>query len=91
MDIQDRLDVLLALAAELEIETRRADLGGDGGGLCAFKGRRVLFIDTAADVQTRYDKTLAALAALDETDRHFLPPIVRDDLDRQRRGPARPA
>ena len=59
-------------------------MGGGGGGLCRLKGRRVLFVDTAADLATRYDRTLAALAGLEEIDAHYLLPEVRQDIDRQR-------
>jgi hypothetical protein len=83
MDVQSRLDILLARAEELGIEVRRASLGGEGGGLCVIKGRRVLFVDTAADPGTRYDRTVSALARVPEVGERFLPPEVREDLEKE--------
>lgn len=82
MDVQARLDILLARAEEMGIEVRRVALGGEGGGLCVVKGRRVLFVDTLADPATRYDRTVAALAGVREAGDRFLPPEVREDLER---------
>ena len=84
MQLDVRLEALLGVAEQLDIEVRAEGLGGEGGGLCRLKGRRVLFVDTAADVATRYERTLAALAELPDLESWFLPPQVREDLDRQR-------
>jgi hypothetical protein len=85
MDISGRLDALLTLAESVGIELRPEPMGGAGGGLCRLKNHRVLFVDTAADLATRYDRTLAAMAGQPELDDHFLPPEVRNDIERQRR------
>lgn len=85
MDLQTRLDEMAALAEQVGVEIRREALGGDGGGLCVLRGRRVLFIDTLADLETRYDKTLAALAGLPEVDAHYVRPDLREEIDRMRR------
>ena len=82
MDPLNRLETLLSLADAIGIEIRRTALGGEGGGLCALRGQRVLFVDTAADVATQYEKTVAALAGIPEVQDRFLPPEVRDDLDK---------
>ncbi|QDV91481.1 hypothetical protein RAS2_25810 [Phycisphaerae bacterium RAS2] len=84
MDLHDRLDALLTLAEQLGLSIRRESLGGEGGGLCRIKGQSVLFLDTAADLETRYERTLAALAVHPGIDQHYLAPEVREDLDRQR-------
>jgi hypothetical protein len=84
MDLQSRFDALLALATEIGLTIRREPLGGEGGGYCMLRGRAVLFVDTMADLETRYERTLAALAPLPEVDRRYLPPEVREDLERQR-------
>ena len=84
MDLQARLDTLLAVAEEIGLDIRKEPLGGTGGGLCVLRGRRILFVDTAADLEERYDAVLAALAPLPALDQHFLPPEIRDDIDRQR-------
>lgn len=86
MDVQARLDALISLADELGIAVRLEALGGEGGGFCLIKGHRVLFIDTLADLETRYDRTVAALASLPELEHRFLAPEIRDDLERARAG-----
>ncbi len=83
MDIAGRLESLLQAAERLGIEVRAESMGSDGGGLCLLKGRRVLFVDTAADLATRYDRTLDALAGLPELQDLYLLPEVRADLERQ--------
>ncbi len=87
MDPAQRLDELLTLAAGLGLAIRKEPLGGEGGGLCKLRGALVLFIDTSADPQTRYENTLRALADLPGWDAHYLPPAIREDLDRLRAKP----
>jgi len=82
MDVQQRLDMLLAAAEEVGIEIRRVPLGGEGGGFCLLRGRQVLFVDTSADTATRYERTVAAMAGRPELQDRYLPPELRDDLDR---------
>lgn len=85
MDLQSRLEELLALAAEIGLEIRREPLGGAGGGYCVLRGKRVLFVDTLADLETRYEKTLAALAPLPEIDTHYIRPDIREEIETLRR------
>ncbi|MEK6643384.1 MAG: hypothetical protein AABZ08_05700 [Planctomycetota bacterium] len=84
MDLQTRLDILTGLAEELGLAIRREPLGGAGGGFCQIKGQRILFIDTMGDVETRYERTLEALAGLPEIEQRFVPPEIREDIIRQR-------
>lgn len=84
MDLEARLSELLRAAEEVGLTIQRVPMGGDGGGFCVVKGERRLFIDTMADSETRYERTLAALAPLPEMDKQYLRPEVREDLDRQR-------
>jgi len=84
MDLAARLEQLLRAAETAGIEVRAEPLGGRGGGLCTLKGHRVLFVDTSADLATRYDSTLGALAGVRELDSHFIPPAVRADLEQCR-------
>lgn len=84
MDLGQRLENLLTVAEEIGVDVRAEPMGGDGGGLCRLKGKLVLFVDTSADLATRYDRTLTAIATLPELDQRYLPPEVRDDVDRQR-------
>jgi len=85
LELEDRLDILLNLAEELGIALRREGLGGDGGGLCVLRGERILFVDTAADVETRYERTLAGLASLPELDDVYVRPEIREDIEAARR------
>jgi hypothetical protein len=84
MDHGAKLEALLELAEQLDITVRREPLGGEGGGLCHLRGQRVLFVDIQADLQTRFEKTAAALAGLPEVDQHYLLPELREELDRHR-------
>ena len=84
MDLGAKLEALLELAEQLDISVRREPLGGEGGGLCHLRGRRVLFVDIQADLQTRFEKTVAALAELPEVDQHYVLPELREELDKHR-------
>ncbi len=84
MDLSVRLESLLRVAEQLDVDVRAEPMGGEAGGMCRIKGRRVLFVDTAADLLTRYERTLAAVADLPDVEAWFLPPQVREDLDRVR-------
>lgn len=85
MDLQTRLDELIRIAEEIGLVIRRVPMGGDGGGFCVIKGERRLFVDTMADLETRYEHTLEAMAALPEIESHYLRPEVREDIDRLKR------
>lgn len=82
MDIERRLEELLEVVGQLGLEVRRESLSGSGGGLCVMKGRRVLFVDTAADLDERYERVLSAVAGLAELEQRYLSPDVREDLER---------
>jgi len=81
VELQSRLDTLLALAEELGIGIRPEPLGGDGGGLCMLRGRQILFVDTSADLETRYERTLIGLAPLPELDNLYVRPEIREDIE----------
>ncbi len=55
--------------------------------MCTLRGTRVLFVDTSADLETRYERTLAALANLKELEEVYIRPEVRQDLEAYRRRP----
>jgi len=84
MHLHDKLEALLELARQIGLTVRREAQSGDGGGYCVLKGRRILFVDTVAPVDVQYDKALAALALQPEIESRYLPPQIRDDLERQR-------
>ncbi len=85
MNFSQRFELLLELADRLGVQVRAEPLGGDGGGLCTLRGQQVLFVDTQADLQSRYEKTLGALAALGDLDKHYVLPEIRQDLQKYRR------
>ncbi len=82
MDLHARIDALLLAAEQIGLVVQKAPISGEGGGLCVVKGARRLFVDTLADAQTRYERTLEALAGVKEVEQLYLPPEVRDDLER---------
>lgn len=84
MDLETRLESLLTLAEELGLTVRREPLGGDGGGYCVLRNQRILFVDVTAELETRYERTLTALAPLPELDGRFIRPEIREDIERQR-------
>jgi hypothetical protein len=84
MDLTTRLEALLTLAEEIGLDVRAVPMGGEGGGLCRIRDRRILFVDTAADLATRYDRSLTALADLPELDERYLLPELRRDLESHR-------
>lgn len=83
-DFTAQLDEFIELCRRLGLEVRKEQLGGTGGGLCSVHGRRVLFIDLDADVATRLDRCLAALATVPEVDSIFITPALRERIDRLR-------
>lgn len=85
MDLSSRLEYLLTLVEQIGIDVRAEPMGGTGGGLCRLRGKQVLFVDTAADLEIRYEKTLAALAPLPELEDRFVLPEIRRDLELLRR------
>jgi hypothetical protein len=85
MDVGNRLEQLLRVAEEIGLDVRAEPMGGEGGGLCKLRGQRVLFVDTSADLLTRYEVTLAAMAPLPELDDRYLVPELRADVDKQRK------
>ena len=68
----------------LGVEVREGYLGGSGGGLCRIRGRRVVFVDLDADVASTLDVMVAALTALPEAEGVFLPPALRDLVDKHK-------
>lgn len=80
----DKLGHLLESCRAIGIVVRDESLGGDGGGLCRLRGQRVLFVDADDDDAGRYQKTVSALKDEPELEHMFLPPVIREDLQRLR-------
>ena len=77
-----QLDAALTMLARLGIEVREAHLGGQSGGLCMIRGRRVVFVDLDADAATQLERYVAALADLPELDQIYIPPALREPIER---------
>jgi len=84
MDPFAQIDLIVELLTQLGVEIRREKMGGDGGGFCQMRGRRVMFIDEDADVATRVERCIAGLAMLPETESMFLPPDLRERVEQAR-------
>jgi hypothetical protein len=79
-------DELLALAEKMGIAVRHVHLGGSGGGLAQFKGKRQLFIDLDADPADQLERTAKALASVEGLSAIFVRPDVRALIDRATNG-----
>ncbi len=86
MDIPGQIEEVTGILERVGVQPRRERLGGNGGGLCRLKGRRVLFVDLDADAATQLEGCLRALGSLAEADQMFLPPHIREGIDRVRLG-----
>jgi len=81
MNPDAHLATLVRLAGQLDIDVRYEEMDGTGGGLCVLRGQRILFIDTAADPQTAYERVLAAISRLPEVDDVYIVPELREQID----------
>jgi hypothetical protein len=82
MQNQELISAMLDLAENAGLEVRKEYFDGDGGGLCILRGKRILFVDTAADAAEQVARTAAALAKLPELDTMFILPQIREELDK---------
>ncbi|MBN2210611.1 MAG: hypothetical protein JW709_04370 [Sedimentisphaerales bacterium] len=81
MDEQKLLDEMIDLARRLGLEVRITPLGGEGGGVCRVRDKRVLFIDALAAIPERLERTAQGLAGLPDLDDCFILPEVRQYLE----------
>lgn len=81
-----QFEEILDSFSRLAIDVRIERLGGGGGGLCRVRGKRVLFVDADADVATKLERCLAALAQVPEADALYLAPAVREQVERRKEG-----
>ena len=81
IDATAQLQAVIDVLASLEIEVRQEHLGGNSGGLCKLRGRRVVFVDLDADAATRVERCAQVLRGLPDLETVYLPPRVRDMLE----------
>lgn len=87
MDAQAQLAALLELAGELGIAIRPAPAGMEwvdhpGGAMVRLKGSEVFFRNHDASAQDQIDALAAALATREELKDRYLPPELRELLER---------
>lgn len=82
IDASSLLRTVIEQLGRLEIEVRQEHLGGDSGGLCTLRGKRVVFVDLDADAVTRLERCVQVLRGLPELDTVYLPPKLREWLER---------
>ena len=75
-------EALLEVAHRLGLDVRHVHLGGAGGGLAFFKGKRQLFVDMDADPEEQLDRTVDAMATIPEINDIFMRPDVRQLFER---------
>ena len=75
---------MLEALDKLDVDVRRERCGGGGGGMCILKGKKIVFVDLDADEITRLECSLQALAGLPDAEILFLPPAIREHVDRLR-------
>lgn len=74
---------VLELLEGFGVEVRAERLGGSGGGLCVVRGRREFFLDLDADEVTLEESAIRALADVPEAESAYLPPAIRERVDRE--------
>ena len=82
MDIAGELEAVIDLFGRLGIEVRQECLGGESGGLCAIREKRVVFLDLDADSASRLARCLQVLKSIPELDSVYVPPKLRESIDR---------
>jgi hypothetical protein len=86
VNLNEQLAALTDLAEALGMEIRRAPAGAldghPGGAVARLKGREIVFLDERAPLPERLQVLAAALAGREEIAGVFLPPQIRELLDR---------
>ena len=77
MNEQGILEELLALLETNDVTIRSEPLGGEGGGLCTIKGKRVLFVDTQAPSIVTAAICAQSLPKVADIEQIFIKPQVR--------------
>ncbi|MCH8252785.1 MAG: hypothetical protein IID36_10075 [Planctomycetes bacterium] len=82
-----QFDKAAEVLGKLGVRIRRERLGGSGGGLCVIREESVFFLDLDADPQTQLDSCIEALASIPEAASVYMPPVIRESIDRLRANP----
>ena len=92
MDAKEQLAALADLAESLGMEIRRAPAaegdGHPGGAVIRLKGRLIIFLDESASVAERIAVLAGALAGREEIAGMFLPPVLRELIEKAGEFPA---
>lgn len=70
----------IAVAEQLGYAVRYENLGGQGGGLCELKGKKLLIVDLAQGPMEQLDVVIAALRSESRTAEMVLPRTLRAAL-----------
>ena len=81
MDEQRILEELLALLEANNVAIRDEPLGGNGGGLCAMKGRQIFFMDTQAPVAVVAAICAQAVPKVVDIEQVYIKPEVRQFIE----------
>ena len=81
MNEQRILEELLALLEANGIAIRDEPLGGNGGGLCAMKGRQIFFVDTKAPSAVVAAMCAQAVPKVVDIEQVYIKPEVRQFIE----------
>lgn len=81
MNEQRILEELLALLEANSVAIRDEPLGGNGGGLCAMKGRQIFFVDTQAPSAVVAAMCAKAVSKVVDIEQIYIKPEVRQFIE----------
>lgn len=80
MHTVELLQQVLALAKQLGYTVRMEDLGGEGGGICEFGGKRWLFVDLTASTVDQLRRSCDSLRLDPQLSDVALSPLIDEAL-----------
>ena len=80
----DLLQQVFSLAKQLGYTIRMEDLGGEGGGICEFGGKKWLFVDLAASNADQLRRTCDSLKLDPQLSRVSLSPQMEEAVTGRR-------
>jgi hypothetical protein len=81
MDSVELLEEALNAAREIGFDIREEWFGGSGGGACAVRGRKILFLDLNLGPRQRLDQVLTALRSDPQTAEIMMTTMLRRVLE----------